>query len=514
MKLRKGWVALVAALSIPAIYSVAQVGPGPVGGTTVPGGSNFSIQYKASTTTLGGTGPGTTGQVLTSRGAGLSPTFQALPPSGSTFGADTLSTWTALTGDLSMGAQATPSVIHGKDGSGGGAGAQLTVRSGHGNSNDGGLMALVAGSGGGGGGAGGAISLQAGTGTANGAGGAVNIFAGSTQVTGTGPAAGGAVTINGGDTDQGTPGGITLNTGLSASGNRGTLLLRTGGTTRLTIAGTGATTLAGATTFNSNISVQGQSEFIGGLVTRQTTPATLSTTNNDYSFGGSGCCLTPVYRLEAASGGSTITGMTKTATDFYYVTFVNVSATDSITFTNEGGGSTAGNRILTPNAASYVLQPQAAAVFWYDNTGSARWRIIDVAAATGGVTQTTGTFEATWDNACTTTPSQTWNYVVTGQMVTLYMVDTVPNCTSDSTSFAAAAGTAPAAIRPASGFREFTGIPVTDNGTASANGCMSISSNGSMAMSRTTTSNCDATWTNSGNKGMGNGVNSFSYTLQ
>jgi len=56
-------------------------GPGVQGGGGLPAGSNFSTQYRSGNA-FGGTGPGTSGQVLTSRGASLSPTFQAAGASG------------------------------------------------------------------------------------------------------------------------------------------------------------------------------------------------------------------------------------------------------------------------------------------------------------------------------------------------------------------------------------------------------------------------------------------------
>lgn len=69
MKFIRYLIALVAILAIPVIAQQ--------GGGGVPNGSPFSTQYRNGNF-FGGTGPGTSGQVLTSRGAGLSPTFQAV----------------------------------------------------------------------------------------------------------------------------------------------------------------------------------------------------------------------------------------------------------------------------------------------------------------------------------------------------------------------------------------------------------------------------------------------------
>jgi hypothetical protein len=70
---------LLATLSLAALAQVS--GGGVEGGGGQPAGNAFSIQYKSGTR-FGGTGPGTSGQVLTSRGAGLAPTFQPSATSG------------------------------------------------------------------------------------------------------------------------------------------------------------------------------------------------------------------------------------------------------------------------------------------------------------------------------------------------------------------------------------------------------------------------------------------------
>lgn len=66
--------ALVATLGVLA-GAVSYVGA-QQSGSGVPGGSTNSTQYKLNPTTFGGTGPGNSGQVLTSRGSALSPTYQ------------------------------------------------------------------------------------------------------------------------------------------------------------------------------------------------------------------------------------------------------------------------------------------------------------------------------------------------------------------------------------------------------------------------------------------------------
>ena len=83
--MKKQILAFIAALVTTAsIGALAQVSGGGVeGGGGQPSGNAFSVQYKNGNR-FGGTGPGTSGQVLTSRGAGLSPTFQDATGGGST----------------------------------------------------------------------------------------------------------------------------------------------------------------------------------------------------------------------------------------------------------------------------------------------------------------------------------------------------------------------------------------------------------------------------------------------
>lgn len=127
----------------------------------------------------------------------------------------------------------------------------------------------------------------------------------------------------------------------------------------------------------------------------------------------------------------------------------------------------------------------------------------------------TGTFEVTWETACTTTPTQTWNYARIGNVVTIRMVDNV-SCTSDSTGFASTDADWPASLRPA-GTITITGFRVFDNGVADADqGCFQITAAGIPSMERSVGSPCSATaWTASGTKSISpNGINTFGYTLQ
>lgn len=64
-------------------FSQTPPSPGVTGGSGKPAGTAFSIQYRNGSS-FAGTGPGTSGQVLTSNGPGVAPTFQAGGGSGCT----------------------------------------------------------------------------------------------------------------------------------------------------------------------------------------------------------------------------------------------------------------------------------------------------------------------------------------------------------------------------------------------------------------------------------------------
>jgi hypothetical protein len=134
------------------------------------------------------------------------------------------------------------------------------------------------------------------------------------------------------------------------------------------------------------------------------------------------------------------------------------------------------------------------------------------APAAGGVTQTTGTFEVTWNTSDCTSPSpatQTFNYTLTGNLVVVRVVDNF-SCTSGTTSFASTAAQLPVAIRPAR--NEFVrNVSVTDNGSLGT-GCMRFDAAGIITMTfantLATAASCStgtASWTASGAKGITGG---------
>lgn len=133
-----------------------------------------------------------------------------------------------------------------------------------------------------------------------------------------------------------------------------------------------------------------------------------------------------------------------------------------------------------------------------------------------GTSISSGTFEATWDVACTTTPSQTWHYYQVGDIVTLY-ADEGFSCTSDTIKMEATT-VVPAALRPTSGFRLFFGLRVVNSGSVDPPACLKIDSDGDMKIFRTVSDNPCGTdnFTASGAKGWATGsqnANSFTYGI-
>lgn len=71
-----------------------------------------------------------------------------------------------------------------------------------------------------------------------------------------------------------------------------------------------------------------------------------------------------------------------------------------------------------------------------------------VVTGSGGVAQTTGTFNAQWVTGCSDDPTSVFSYVLTGNTVTVQISNSV-SCTSDATSKQTAAGALPLALRSA-----------------------------------------------------------------
>lgn len=126
------------------------------------------------------------------------------------------------------------------------------------------------------------------------------------------------------------------------------------------------------------------------------------------------------------------------------------------------------------------------------------------------MTPSQGSFTATFDDACTTSPTFTVTWYKIGRSVTMSLTarSGFP-CTSDSTSFATTGAPVPAALRPA-GTIVTPHFNVMDNSVQEI-GAIFISSAGNFTMARCAASvNCGGAWTGSNNKDAF--LMTFSYT--
>lgn len=186
-----------------------------------------------------------------------------------------------------------------------------------------------------------------------------------------------------------------------------------------------------------------------------------------------------------------------------------------------GGGVEGGGRI--PGGSAFAIQYKSGNNFGGTGPGSAGQVLTSngagaaptfQAAGGGGVTQTVSTQSLNL-TGCTTTPTVTISYVVTGSQVTWMPQATTGACTSNAATFGVAAGGLPAAIRPTRAVTWLTQNG-TDNGAATGNRCIIINTDGSIIFGATISNGqCDtATWTASGSKNFWtSGQTAYSYPL-
>ena len=128
--------------------------------------------------------------------------------------------------------------------------------------------------------------------------------------------------------------------------------------------------LAGIQNITGDKTFSGKVERTGAQVNSGViSPTTLSANANDYNPTGFATCN--AVRQDATANRN-VTGFAAQLNGFEFILF-NISGS-SLTIQNDNAGSTAANRVLTPNATNLVIRTQGSAVLWYDGT-SARWRI-------------------------------------------------------------------------------------------------------------------------------------------
>jgi hypothetical protein len=122
------------------------------------------------------------------------------------------------------------------------------------------------------------------------------------------------------------------------------------------------------------------------------------------------------------------------------------------------------------------------------------------------LTPVSGTVTASFDDACSTTPTATLDYQRIGNVVVM-RVDDLSGfaCTGDSASFRTTGTPLPAAIRPAENIVSPIQGGFTNNGTATQ-ACWFVEASGNVSFNVNATSGCAGTWTASGNRSMPTGL--------
>lgn len=252
--------------------------------TAATAGGNLTVSSGAgATTAAGGTLALTGGQGgATGAGGPITATTGAGGSTSGLSGALTLATGTTAAESASASGEITAQTGLGSNSTGatnGGASGALTVQTQNGGTS-------VTGTGG----AAGTVSLTGGAGGAasgaatGGAGAAINLTAGRGGNGGTASGAPGAITLTAGSAGTGgavAGGAISLTAGRSVGGAaEGAITLVTGGSTRLTVAGTGAVTIAaptsgvGLTVSGGGANITGTLVVSGASLSVGTTPAT------------------------------------------------------------------------------------------------------------------------------------------------------------------------------------------------------------------------------------------------
>lgn len=209
-------------------------------------------------------------------------------------------------------------------------------------------------------------------------------------------------------------------------------------------------------------------------------------------------------------------------------TSVSIANTGSFVvdpLTTLSGGATV-NGTLTANAPSIFSNTVTVDVaLGADELTITNGSVAMIGTTTGGsaggvpMTPAQGTFTATFDDACTTSPTITFDYYVIGNSVTLQVDESAGfTCTSDSTNLATTGTPVPAAIRPSDtagsgvGYASYIGRSSQDNGTAGA-WQMLITTAGNIQFSYCPFAATCTTWTNSGTKTVSTNRQSFPYIL-
>lgn len=161
-------------------------------------------------------------------------------------------------------------------------------------------------------------------------------------------------------------------------------------------------------------------------------------------------------------GGGTVKSVGLSAPALFTVSGSPVTGTGTLALTYSGTALPVANGGTNLTAATDDTVPTGNGTTWeakaVPNCGDATHALAyatstnswscQVITGSGGVSQTTGTFNAQWVNGCSDDPTSVFSYVQTGNSVTIQINNSV-TCASDATQKSTAAGAVPVGLRPA-----------------------------------------------------------------
>ncbi len=153
----------------------------------------------------------------------------------------------------------------------------------------------------------------------------------------------------------------------------------------------------------------------------------------------------------------------------------------------------AGQCTIASNEGDLTMRVEGGARFLWTGDGG---------TTTFDMTPSSGTFTASYTNACTTTPTQSIRWYKVGNLVTMTAAAAI-SCTGDTTTFDTDATDIPAAIRPSTSNVYSAGFGANNNG-ASATAQIELQG-GEIVVNRcgAVTGTCDGgAWTGAGTRGL------------
>ncbi len=135
---------------------------------------------------------------------------------------------------------------------------------------------------------------------------------------------------------------------------------------------------ANFTTSTQALRVLGRSRLDGHLNQGSQSPAQLTANTNDWQLAANNNQRGVVLLTTDGLGPYNITGIDSSvgfAQNADFITIVNISA-DTITFTDQDVLSVAANRFANVGGVGIAVGPLESIRYWYDDTGTARWRHI------------------------------------------------------------------------------------------------------------------------------------------